>query len=241
MRSFCLTSKKSTLHTSGSRGFAYNALMDLTAKAILFDIDGTLVDSTASVEADWTTWSEHYHIPPQAILANSHGRRSEDIIADHIAPELRSEALRHLLSLALKSVSKTRALPGAKDILDALSPTEWAVVTSGERDIMAARLSSAGLPIPEVFVAAEDVEKGKPDPEGFLKAAALLGVSSKDCVVIEDSPSGVDSGKRAHTTVIAVATSHPTDALKHADIRVRDLEELVVKRFGGHLHVSLSA
>jgi len=123
-------------------------------------------------------------------------------------------------------VAGVTAVPGALEIIATLEPNRWAVVTSGPRGLMEARLRTAGLPVPRVMVTAEDVAAGKPDPEGFVMAAAALGVPPSNCVVVEDSPAGVAAGKAAGAFVVAVTTTHDASALTAADRVVEDLSEL---------------
>lgn len=178
----------------------------IEAAGFLFDMDGTLVDSTPVVEAVWTAFGERHGIDPAALLAFAHGRQAVDTVA-HFLPEL-SEAERAELVAALVAEEVTRTdgivqIPGAVALLEGLiaDGVPVAVVTSAPRELAVARLRAAGVPVPEVLVAAEDVTKGKPDPEGYRRAAELLGVPIGECVVFEDAEAGlaaaVASGARA--------------------------------------------
>lgn len=196
--------------------------------ALLFDIDGTLVDSTSVVERIWRTWAGRRGLDAEAILAVCHGRRSEDTIADFLPIAERSGATRELEALELEDVSNVIALPATKDLLAGLPSDRWAAVTSGSRRLMKKRLAAAGLPVPDVLVGAGDVTIGKPHPEGYLAAAAALGVESTDCLVVEDAPAGVAAGRAAGARVLAVATSHDASALTGADAVVADLRDVAV-------------
>lgn len=182
--------------------------MRISVDAVLFDIDGTLVDSTPVVERTWRLWAESYGVDPEAILEVSHGRRSEDTIALFLPAEEVEAAADALEELELGDVAGVTALPATVDLLGALPSERWAAVTSGTRLLMRERLSHAGLPIPEVLVAAEDVSVGKPDPQGYLKAAERLGHAPERCLVVEDAPAGIRAGVDSGATVLAVATSH---------------------------------
>jgi len=160
----------------------------LRARAILFDIDGTLVDSTPVVERSWRTWAQEHGVDADEVLRVCHGRRTEDTVAEFIAPQQLEAAVARLQELELADFDGVTALPGAQQILEALTPRRRAAVTSGERDLMTGRLSAAQLPIPETMICAEDVAVGKPSPEGYLLAAAVLGLDAKHCVVVEDAP-----------------------------------------------------
>lgn len=196
----------------------------LRGKRILFDIDGTLVDSTATVERSWGTWANEYGVDYQQVLKVCHGRRTEDTVAYFIAPHDRTAATARLLALQqLADLDGVLALPGARRVLDALPHGHWAAVTSGPRSLMAARLAAAQLPAPQLLIGAEDVADGKPNPQGYLKAAAALGLDARQCVVVEDAPAGVGAGRAAGAQVLAVTTTHHATELAEADVVVGDL------------------
>ncbi|WP_376843777.1 HAD-IA family hydrolase [Brevibacterium otitidis] len=197
--------------------------MQLTCQAILFDIDGTLVDSTSAIERIWRTWADEYGLRADEILATSHGRRSEEVLREHLPAGQIPAAHARLLEIERSAAGETRALPGTCELLGQLLDGTWATVTSGKRAVMESRLHVAGLPVPEVFVAADDVTVGKPDPEGYLAAARALGVDPRACLVIEDAPAGVRAGLAAGAHVLAVGTSHPLSALGEAHACVPDL------------------
>lgn len=182
--------------------------MRISVDAVLFDIDGTLVDSTGAVERTWRYWGEAHGIDPEEILAVSHGRRSEDTIAMFLPESQVAEAAAELEELELADLDGVTALPATRELLSALPAERWAAVTSGSRRLMGTRLEAAGLPVPEVLVTADDVTVGKPDPQGYLKAAAALGHDPARCLVVEDAPAGVGAGLAAGAAVLAVATSH---------------------------------
>jgi sugar-phosphatase len=191
----------------------------------LFDIDGTLVDSSAVVERAWRQVAGEFGLDGDTIVANCHGRRSMDTVEEFFAPADRPAAQLRIdaLELADKNVV---ACPGAADILAGLDGQPWAAVTSGPRLLMTARLAAAGLPEPPVLVTAEDVQRGKPAPDAYLLAARELGVSPAGCVVVEDSPAGVAAGQASGALVVAVTTTHPADALQAADLVVTGLPEV---------------
>lgn len=196
---------------------------------MLFDIDGTLVDSTAVVERIWRTWATSRDIDVDEILRVCHGRRSQDTIARFLPPDRRAEATAELLRLELQDVDDVIALPGADEVLRSLAGDRWAAVTSGSRVLMESRLRAARLPIPSVLVAGEDVRDGKPDPEGYLQAAARLEKDIRRCLVIEDAPAGVEAGLASGARVLAVATTHERRALGRAEVVVPDLTACVLE------------
>ncbi|GAA4664154.1 HAD-IA family hydrolase [Frondihabitans cladoniiphilus] len=197
--------------------------MEFSVEAILFDIDGTLVDSTAVVERVWRTWAVSRGLDGEEILSVSHGRRTEDTVALFLPEAERVGGTAEVAELELADLDDVLALPAAATLLQSLPPERWAAVTSGTHRVMRARLAGAGLPVPEVLIAAEDVRAGKPDPEGYRRAAELLGVAIDRCLVIEDAPAGLEAGHAAGARTLAVATSHDPSALTAADAVVPDL------------------
>lgn len=202
--------------------------MTLHAAAILFDIDGTLVDSTPVVERSWRTWAQEYNLDADEVLRVCHGRRTEDTVADLVGPQQRADATARLQALELADLDGVTALPGAAQLLEGLPRRRWAAVTSGERALMTARLAAAQLPIPDIMVCAEDVAIGKPSPEGYVKAAAALGFDATRCVVIEDAPAGIAAGLAAGAQVLAVTTTHDARQVSDASVVVPDLSSVRV-------------
>ena len=193
--------------------------MRISVAALLFDIDGTLVGSIDTVEHVWRAWAKRRGMNADEILAVCHGRRSEDTLAEFLSAEEVPTALAELDALEHAYAGNVSALPGTHTLLTGLAAEmkpRWATVTSGGRQVMLPRLVAAGLPVPDVFVAAEDVSRGKPDPEGYRMAAAALGVAPLDCLVLEDAPAGIGAGLAAGAYVLAVATSHTEQELREA-------------------------
>jgi sugar-phosphatase len=183
----------------------------LPCRALLFDCDGVLVDSDESVHRSWTRWARTCGLDPQAVTAMVHGRRSADTVALLIETVEREAALSDIDRYEVEDAATVTALPGAIALVRSLPPGTWAVVTSGRRSLTTARLAAAGLPAPEALVCAEDVTAGKPDPAGYLAAAARLGVPPGECVAIEDSPTGVASAEAAGCRVLAVPHAVPIE------------------------------
>jgi sugar-phosphatase len=195
----------------------------------LFDIDGTLVDSTPVVERSWRTWAQEFSVDVDELMRVCHGRRTEDTVADFVNPPRRAAAVARLQALELADFDGVTALPGAQQLLDMLPRRRWAAVTSGERPLMTARLEAARLPIPDILICAEDVAAGKPSPEGYLQAAAGLGFDASQCLVIEDAPAGIAAGLAAGAQVLAVTTTHDADQVSSADVIVADLSYVQMK------------
>src|SRR5215212_9152989 len=203
--------------------------MPLHASAILFDLDGVLADSTPSVTRAWSAWARRVGLDPEKLLPKVHGRRAIETIRE-ARPELDAEAeLATLVADETTDNDDTNEIPGAGAFVRALPPEAWAIVTSGLRPVATARLVSAGIPIPRVMITAESIERGKPDPECYLKGAAALGVDPRDCVVIEDAPIGAAAARAAGMRLIALTTTHPAEQLEPADLIVPDLTNLVVR------------
>jgi len=178
--------------------------------AFLFDMDGTLLDSSAVVERVWLTWARQHGIDAKALLTDLHGVRAEDTIRRFAGPGLDiARETEWILQAELHDVEGVVALEGIGAFIERLAPDAWAVVTSATFALATVRLRAANLPLPEVFITAEDVKRGKPDPEGFLLAAKRLGVRIEECLVFEDSPAGVAAAKAAGAHVAIVGLHVP--------------------------------
>jgi sugar-phosphatase len=196
-------------------------------RAVLSDLDGVLVDSGAQIERTWRSFAERHGLEPEQVLAKAHGRRSVDLIRS-VAPHL--DAVAEAARIEREEIERARDLrpiPGARELVNSVPPNRFAIVTSGSRALATARLRATGIRIPEVLVTAEQVENGKPDPAGYLRAAALLGVDSAHSLVLEDAPAGVEAGLAAGMTVIAVSTTNAESALRNAHSVVPDLRALL--------------
>lgn len=176
---------------------------DRSFAAVLFDLDGTLVDSIGAVERSWLTWCVERQIDP-AVLARFHGVPARNAIEQLVAPEEVDAAFRRLEDLEVGDVEGVSPLPGAVEALAAIGAGRAAIVTSGTRPLYAARVAASGLAAPEVTVTASDITRGKPDPEPYQRAADLLGVDPADCLVVEDAPNGLRSGRAAGAATLAV-------------------------------------
>lgn len=169
----------------------------LHASAVLFDNDGVLVDSKAAGEAAWRAWAVRHRLDPRAVLADVHGRRSRETVARFLPADEVDPATAEIDALELETADQTVAIKGATEFVASVPGHLRAVVTSASRDLAVARLSAAGIPLPDVLVAAEDVAAGKPAPDPYLRAAQLLGMSPAECVVLEDSANGIRSARAA--------------------------------------------
>lgn len=200
----------------------------IAARAVLLDMDGTLVDSTAVVERLWLAWAEPHGLDPQTVLGVVHGRQGHQSMAimlperDH---EVNLVENRQMLATEASDVDGVVEIRGAAVLLDALAPFPHAIVTSANVPLMNARMGEAGLTVPELTVTAESVSASKPDPEGFLLGAKMLGVDPSGCVVFEDSGAGIQAAHAAGMRVIGVGPH----ALAHSpEFHVDDLTQIAI-------------
>ncbi|MFJ7187083.1 HAD-IA family hydrolase [Streptomyces bacillaris] len=170
----------------------------LTAQTLLFDMDGTLVDSTEAVARTWSRFARRHGLDAGRILASAHGQRTAETVAAHAPPGTDVEAeTAWLVGQDLVDTGGTVAVPGAAELLAALPPHRWALVTSAGRELAVRRMAAAGLPLPDVLISADDVREGKPSPEGFLAAAERLGGDPARAVVFEDAELGLLAARAA--------------------------------------------
>lgn len=196
--------------------------------AVLFDMDGTLVDSRQIVEHLWLHWATEHGLSRDAVLAVAHGRRTLETM-QLVAPELATpEEAARLDALEAEIDGGETAIAGAAGLLASLPPDRWAVVTSAGRELALRRISAVGLPVPNLLVGADDVAAGKPDPEGYLRAAEQLGVRAEQCVILEDTPAGVQAGIAAGARVIGLRTTYPS--LAGTSLIVDDLRAIRAER-----------
>jgi sugar-phosphatase len=209
-----------------------------TCSAILFDLDGVLVDSTRSVERQWRIWAAEHNVNLDKLLEVAHGRRTSETI-QLIAPHLDSHYdVNRIEGREAADTEGVTVMPGARQLVRSLPDGLWGVVTSGTRLLATARLELAGIPIPGVLVTAEDVANGKPHPEPYQKGAGLLGVKPEDCIVIEDAPAGIQSARTAGARVIALASTYPASELSSANAVIESLTDIRL-RVDSYLHLEL--
>lgn len=205
----------------------------LACDAVLFDLDGVLIDSTAVVERHYRSFARRHGLDPDALVADLHGRRMADIIAAAL-PHLRGQALAdecaRFEAAEAADVEDLAVIPGAAALTDELQGRPWAVVTSGTAPVATRRLEAAGIAPPPVLVTGELVGSGKPSPEPYLLAAQRLGVDPERCVVVEDAPAGVAAGLAARARVIGVATTVGAGELAAAHHVVDVLARLSIVR-----------
>src|ERR1700730_2042607 len=202
--------------------------MKIQCRGVLFDLDGVLVDSTPAVARVWAKWAAKHGLVADEVVRQAHGRPSiatiRDLLpdADHEAENLEVERGE------IEDVDGVIPLPGALELLQALSQDRWTIATSCTRRLAEVRIRAAGLPVPRHMITSTDVLRGKPDPEPYLKAAKILGLAPADCIVMEDAPAGIRAGKAAGARVLALRTTAPDPELTQAgaDWIVNDLAAL---------------
>jgi len=200
--------------------------MIFSAKAILFDIDDVLMDSTPSVERVWRTWAVKHGLDPEYVAGQAHGRRSIETIRA-VAPELDAEKENlKVEQMEIDDKEGVTALPGAAELLAHLPADQFAIVTSATRPLAVARLGYAGISVPRHMITANDVIHGKPSPEPFIKGAASLGFNPADCLVFEDSPAGISSARSAGMKAIALQTTYPAEQLQDAHAIIGNLADV---------------
>ncbi len=197
-------------------------------EAILFDLDGVLVDSTPCVTRVWATWARKHGLDPDYVVHVAHGQRTIETVrqVDRLLDAQRETD--QIEQLEIDDTEGLRVLPGAKELLIALPPDRYTIVTSGTRRLATKRLEVAGLPVPSNMITADDVNRGKPDPEPYLAGAKVLLRQPRSCLVFEDAPSGIRAAQSAGMIAIAVTTTYPRDQLSQADAIVPSLSAVRV-------------
>jgi sugar-phosphatase len=207
---------------------------ELRVAALISDMDGVLIDSGGVYDRHWELWAERRGVSRERIISVHYGRPAAETIR-LVAPQLDAVAEARLFNDALAaepSAAGVSAMPGAIELLGSLPAHRWAIATSAPR-VMAERwLEHVRMPLPGVLVAAEDVARGKPAPDPYLRAADLLGVSAGRCLVIEDAPAGISAAKAAGATVLALLSTHTAADLVDADHLVAGLEDVDISTDG---------
>jgi sugar-phosphatase len=212
--------------------------------AVLFDLDGTLLDSTPAVDRAWRAWAQRHGLDGDRVMHHVHGRPARESVA-HFLPDADAATVnaefRWLEEKESADVEGVMALPGAVELLRSLGAlaVPWAIVTSGTQPVAQARLRAAGLPKPRVIVTADRISRGKPDPEGFLLAARELEVDPAACVVFEDAPAGIQAARASGARVIALTTNYPPEELSLAHEVTDSLQSVRLAPLPGGLDVAI--
>jgi len=203
-----------------------------SCSAILFDLDGVLVDSTRQVDREWREWAARKGVDGDAIMAIAHGVRTIEVIR-RVAPHLDAEAE----AAAIENHEATDqtgvvVMPGALALVRSIPDGRWGVVTSGSRPLARNRLRYCGLPVPQVLVTSDDVTNGKPHPEPYLKGAEQLGFAPAECLAIEDAPAGIESARAGGMKVMGLASTYPAEKLEQANAVVKKLGQIQITSNG---------
>jgi sugar-phosphatase len=199
-------------------------LADEVFEAVIFDLDGTLIDSTPAVDRTWNTFADEYGLT-KAELGRHHGVPSAAVVRGVVPEDRYQAAVQRIAELELADVHDIVVLPGATEALASLVGAKNAIATSCTVPLAEARIAAAQLVPPTVIVTADDVVNGKPHPEPFLAAARLLDADPRRCLVVEDAPKGLEAAQAAGCFTLAVVTTTPRKALD-ADAVVTDLSEV---------------
>jgi mannitol-1-/sugar-/sorbitol-6-phosphatase len=191
-------------------------MTQIQCRAMLFDMDGVLVDSTPAVARVWTVWALKHGFDPDEVVRQAHGRPSLATIIELLPHGNHDAENREVERLEIEDIADVVALPGAVALLEAIPQSRWTIVTSASRPLAEVRLRAAGLPVPKHLVTASDLQRGKPFPDPYLKGAEVLGILPADCVVAEDAASGVLSGKAAGARALGLLTTSTAAELSTA-------------------------
>ena len=189
---------------------------EISCAALLFDLDGVLINSTPAVARVWRRWAVEHGFNPDEVVARAHGRPSLTTIREYLPNADHEVENREVERREIEDLNGVVPLPGALDLLSSLPEDRWTIVTSCTRPLAEVRIKAAGLPLPRKMITSNDIEHGKPHPEPYLKGASVLGVPAVECVVLEDVPAGVQAGKSAGARVIAFTTTVQASGLKEA-------------------------
>ena len=206
-------------------------MLSFRCSAILFDLDGVLLDSTRVVAAQYRRWALENGLDPVIVMHAAHGVRTIEVI-QRVAPHLDAEAETRKIEEREAAADEIVRMPGAVELVNSIPKGRWCVVTSGTRFLATTRMRRFGVPIPEILVTADDVTRGKPDPEPYLKGAELLKVDPAECVVVEDAPAGIRAGHAAGMKVISLPSTYPEAELQEADAIVSGLSKIRVSLDG---------
>jgi sugar-phosphatase len=191
-------------------------MTEIACAALLFDLDGVLINSTPAVARVWRRWAIEHGFNPEEVVARAHGRPSMTTVREYLPNADHEAENREVERREIEDLEGVVPLPGALDLLASLPDDRWTIVTSSTRPLAEVRIKAAGLPLPGKLITSSDIQHGKPHPEPYLKGASVLGLPAEECIVLEDVPAGVRAGKSAEARVIAFTTTVSSLALEEA-------------------------
>lgn len=193
-----------------------HTMTEIHCAALLFDMDGVLINSTPAVARVWRRWAIEHGFNPEEVVARAHGRPSLTTVREYLPHADHEAENREVERREIEDLEGVIPLPGALDLLASLPDDRWTIVTSCTRPLAEVRIKAAGLPLPKKLITSNDITNGKPHPDPYLKGASVLGFPAADCIVLEDVPAGVRSGKAAGARVIAFKTTVQEPVLREA-------------------------
>lgn len=191
-------------------------MKEISCAALLFDLDGVLINSTPAVARVWRRWALEHGFNPEEVVARAHGRPSLTTVREYLPNADHEAENKEVERREIEDLEGVVPLPGALDLLASLPADRWTIVTSCTRPLAEVRIRAAGLPSPRNMITSNDIQHGKPNPEPYLKGASVLGFPAQDCIVLEDVPAGVRAGKSAGARVIAFTTTVQAPELREA-------------------------
>ena len=216
-------------------------MSEVSCAALLFDLDGVLINSTPAVARVWRQWAIERGFNPDEVVARAHGRPSLTTVREYLPHADHEAENREVERREIADLEGVVPLPGAAELLASLPDDRWTIVTSCTRPLAEVRIKAAGLPLPRKLITSNDIKRGKPDPEPFLKGASVLGVPAAQCIVLEDVPAGVRAGKSAGAKVIAFTTTVQASALREvgADWILKNCADIRVQNLASQLRLTL--
>jgi mannitol-1-/sugar-/sorbitol-6-phosphatase len=217
-------------------------MTQIRCSALLFDMDGVLIDSTPAVARVWHRWAVERGLNPEEVVAHAHGRPSLTTVREYLPHADHHAENREVERREIADLDGVVPLPGALELLASLPAERWTIVTSCTRALAEVRIRAAGLPLPKTFITSNDITQGKPHPEPYLKGAAVLGFSAAECIVVEDAPAGIRAGKAAGARVIGFKTTVREAAAREAgaDWILDDCGDIGVANGAGGLSLRLA-
>lgn len=211
--------------------------------ALLFDMDGVLINSTPAVARVWRRWAIEHGFNPEEVVARAHGRPSLTTVREYLPNADHEAENREVERREIEDLEGVVPLPGALDLLASLPEDRWTIVTSCTRPLAEVRIQAAGLPLPKRLISSNDINHGKPHPEPYLKGASVLGFPAAECIVLEDVPAGVRAGKAAGAKVIAFKTTVQESVLREAgaDWILNNCSDIRLLGYGTDLNLALRA
>lgn len=221
---------------------SFDRMIQVECAALLFDLDGVLIDSTPAVARVWRQWAIEHRFNPEEVVARAHGRPSLTTVREYLPNADHQAENKEVERREIEDLEGVVPLPGALELLGSLPADRWTIVTSCTRPLAEVRIKAAGLPLPANMITSTEITHGKPDPEPYVKGASVLRFPATECVVLEDVPAGVRSGKAAGAKVVAFTSTVQPSALQNAgaDWVLRNCADVRLQEYGQELKLNLT-